>query len=1482
DLTTRGIKSKQLQVSHAFHSPLMKPMLAEFEAVARNISYSLPKIKLISNVTGEEAKSEIATPDYWCRHILQPVNFAGSIETLASLGYQAFLEIGAKPTLLSMGRHCWTATEGSNELQWLPSLRPKREDWQQLLASLAQLYVSGVAVDWSGFERDYPRRRIPLPTYPFQRQRYWFEESKNSLQPIQLRSPSNHAQKQLHPLLGQRLNSALKEIQFESQIGRDTPVFLKDHQIYHQAIVPATAYLEMALAAGKKVFNTDNLVLEEIVIQQALALPESQNKTVQLILSPEDSNAYSFQVFSLDRDPQNPESSWVTHASGKVVVREGGDTPQTDLAALQAEYTEPVSIENHYRQFQSRGMEYGFNFQAITQLWQQPDNTTALGQIQLPEGLESESEPYQLHPVLLDASFQVLGAVFLDEKSSDAYLPMKVKRLEVYRRPSSRLWSQVQLLPVKGKNKKSISADIRLYDRTGNLVALVAGLFLRRVSQNALQRVLQPQEPENSDDLLYKVTWQPKARSQPEVPTRSGSWLLLVNASEIGAELVRQLEKHGDRCILVTTGDSYQQKAQNHYQVNPARLEDFKLLLRSSLENQPALKGIVHLWSLTQTSSAELSLEALQQAQVTGCGSVLHLVKAIAQAGLSQLPRLWLVTAGSQAIANDAPLQIQQAPLWGLGQTITLEHPDFHCTCIDLEPTAQSDCLKSLSQELRFPEAEKQIAYRRGMRHVARLVKYRGDRDSEIEQQPEAFQVKTTRAGILENLTLKPLQRRQPEPGEVEIQVRATGLNFRDVLNALGMLEEYAAELGIDSATEMPFGGECAGVITAVGKEVNNLKVGDEVIAALAIGSLSSFVTVKADLVIPKPQDLSFEAAATISTTFLTAYYGLHYRAQIKPGDKVLIHSAAGGVGQAAVQLAQRAGAEVFATASSSKWDWLKSMGVEHVMNSRSLDFAEEVMTATQGQGVDIVLNSLNGEFIPKSLNTLSKGGRFVEIGKIGIWSESQVAAERADVFYLPFDLLEVAEQNPRLIAQMLRELMLQFQQGRLQPLPYKVFPIDRVVDAFRYMAGAKHIGKVVVSLSPAKDRELPIQSQSSYLITGGLGALGLKVANWLVEQGANNLILLGRSQPKPEARQQIAKLEQQGVTVNVVQADITNYEALEKAINSLSPSLPVSQSSIKGVIHAAGVLDDGVLQQLNWEQFAKVMAPKVAGAWNLHTATQELPLDFFVCFSSVASLMGSPGQGNYGAANAFLDALSHYRQSLGLTGLSINWGPWADIGMAATTESRDRSRWATQGIEPIVPERGLQVLGKLLTVELAQVGVMSIDWSKFLRQLPTEAISPFLENVDSVSGSNSKPEPEFLQQLATVPMSERWHLLREHIRSQLAKVLGLNSPEQIDLQQGFAELGMDSLMAVELRNRLQDNLGCSIPSTLAFDYPTVEALVSYIAQLLSIEPADSFERETHTVTDPEPATNMEELSPEEIADLLAQELTAIQEEQVR
>jgi acyl transferase domain-containing protein/acyl carrier protein len=1405
-----GIKTKQLQVSHAFHSPLMQPMLADFMQVAKEIKFAPPQLKLISNVTGQLATAEIATAEYWCRHILNPVEFAASMATLQQQKVTGCLEIGPKPILLGMGRQCSPTIEGL----WLPSLRPGQDDWQVMLLSLAQLHCHGVVVDWQSFDADYSRLRLHLPTYPFQRQRFWIETVD-----VQREQPaliSRKARKILHPLLGQRLPLATSQsIHFESEISATSPTFLQDHCIYNATILPATAYIEMALSAGAIVFKTDCVQLEAVSIQQALVFSGDKPKTLQVVLTPENTAVYSWQVLSYLEDENNIDS-WTLHASGKV----GLGNPEThsapvNVAKLLGENSTEISVKEYYQSLHDRGFDYGEQFQAIARLWQQ--EAQSLGSVRLPLPLTADASKYLLHPVLLDACFQILGTNFPDGGQQDVYLPVGVEQLQVYQRAGSSLWSRIEKIEFQDVKQQHLQADLSLVNDDGELVAKITGLSFRRISQKTFERILAKvlPAPETTDDWLYKIAWKRQDLEPASNKKQISSWLIFADQGGLGQKLAQLLTAEGDRCIMVSTGATYEQLQADHYQINLARPEDFHQLIQDN-----PCQGIVHLWSSDATSETQLA----------SCGSVLFLLQAIYNAKLPELPRLYLVTKGTQPVGKQTtPLQVQSAPLWGLGRVIASEHPELRCVCVDIDPDASEDCIPSLAQELLVPSREDQIGYRQGQRYVARLV--RSDAAGEAAITNQAFQLQISDYGVFENLTLTSLQRRSPGPGEVEIAVRAVGLNFRDVLNALGMLKEYTEQMGITDATKLPFGGECSGVVVAIGENVSHLQIGDAVIAAQTIGSFASFVIVRSEFIVRKPENLSFEEAATIPTAFLTAYYGLYQQAQIKSGERILIHAAAGGVGQAAVQLAQRVGAEILATASPSKWEHLRSTGVKQVMNSRSLEFADQIAEITSGQGIDVVLNSLNGEYIPKSLELLSDRGRFIEIGKIGIWDAEQVKHSRPDIAYIPFDLLDISLENPSLIGEMLGELMAEFQQGSLKPLPATVFSIQDVANAFRYMAQSKHIGKVVVSIPPMQNtQETTIQNDSTYLITGGLGALGLQVAQWLVEQGAQNLVLTGRHGVSPKSQPAIEQLEKAGARVLVVTADVSQPEDVSQMLATLNASMP----PLRGIIHAAGLLADGMLLRQTWENFELVMAPKVAGAWNLHTLTKELNLDFFVCFSSISALLGSPGQGNYAAANAFMDALAHHRQALGLPGTSINWGPWADVGMAAALSSREQSRWATQGIEPIPLKPGLEILAKAIAQNLPQVGVLPVNWSKFTAQFPNDIELPFLKEFTNLGESKDTSQiSQLRQQLESAAPKQRPILLTNHVRSQIAKVLNLTSPEEIDPKQGFLELGMDSLMAVELRNRLQTSLGCSVPASLIFDYPTVDALVSYFIEEL-------------------------------------------------
>jgi NADPH:quinone reductase-like Zn-dependent oxidoreductase/aryl carrier-like protein len=922
------------------------------------------------------------------------------------------------------------------------------------------------------------------------------------------------------------------------------------------------------------------------------------------------------------------------------------------------------------------------------------------------------------------------------------------------------------------------------------------------------------------------------------LPERRGSWLIFADNGDVGQQLAELLRSHSERCVMVFPAETYEVAGVEHYHLNPGRPEEFHRLLKDALgSEQPPCRGVVHLWSLEAAPLEETTVASLEAAQVLGCGSMLHLVQALAEVDWTESPRLWLVTHGAQAVeAGTEPVSVAQAPLWGLGRVIAMEHPELRCTNVDVSLSAAPEELRSLFQEFWAGDHEDQIALRGEVRYVHRLVRRAPESTvakRRIASGDQPFRLEISPPGILDNLTLRATTRRAPGAGEVEIQVYAAGLNFLDVLSALGFRPDQPdsriVQLGI----------ECAGKITALGEGVKDFHVGDEVIA-IAPSSFSSFVTTAAALVVPKPAHLSFEGAATVPVAFLTAYYALHHLGRLGKGERVLIHAAAGGVGLAAVQLAQRAGAEIFATAGSpGKREFLRSLGIEQVMDSRSLAFADAVLERTGGQGVDVVLNSLAGEAIPKSLSTLRANGRFLEIGKRDIYQNSQLEMGylRNNVSFFAIDLVPMLTERPDFCATMLRELEQGFANGTLRPLPLQVFPISEVESAFRYMAQAKHIGKIVVSLqapevcvAPAAEATARFRSDATYLITGGLGGFGLTVAQWMVEQGARHLVLMGRSAPSAVAREALEAMRRVGAQVVVAQADVTQEQQVASVVSEIGRSMP----PLCGVIHAAMVLDDASLRQLNLDRFQKVMAPKLIGAWNLHTLTWNAPLDFFVLFSSSAALAGSPGQANYVAANVGLDALAHYRRAQGLPALSINWGRLAEVGYVARHDEIGQ-RLERLGVKAFTAKQAVTILARLLQLNPIQMGVMRTDWQQWGQLYRAAGEAPLLSHLMHRAEAGGLGEKVSLirDSLRAAAPGERQQLLEAYLQQEVARSLRLD-PSQIDIQQSLDAAGLDSLMGLELKNRIATDLGVDLPMATLMQDPTISQLATQLLPLLT------------------------------------------------
>lgn len=1110
-LEAAGVKTKKLNVSHAFHSPLIEPMVAEFEQVARQVKFAAPQGKLISNLTGELATSEIATPQYWCRHLREPVRFTTSMETLQQQGVEVFVELGPKPTLLGMGRACLP----ENNQLWLPSLRPGQEDWQQLLSSLAQLYVRGVPVNWLGFDQDYTRHRLQLPTYPWQRQRYWIEATafENKLTALSyLKGVSSQSQ---NPLLGQQLDlPGTAEIRFQSLISQNFPAWVKHHRIYETAILPGTAYLEMVLAAGAIVAKAKNLYLQDVIIAKALMLPKDEVKTIQLILIPKESSIYSFEIYSLASaaDEINGKTSWTLHASGKLFISEKESlAQQVDLTALQQRCTQQIPPESLYRRFQQQGMNYGSNFQEIEQIWR--NEGEALGKMGLPSELVSEVGEYQLYSVLLNTCLQVLEAISPDESQQNTYVPVGLEHLRLWGIPGSSLWCHAQWRKTEGSENQNPIADLRLIASSGELIADFLGLQLKYVPR---REALEGRSQESWENWRYEVEWRlqerqgfsPDSMPAPSTPRpKSKNWLILADGQGLAQQLAVLLRSLGEVCTLVFPGKEYEQIGSQEFRIDPASPEHFGRIL----ETVPDVTGVVHSWSLDAPQA--LTAADLEVAALNGCGSTLHLVQAIATKS-AKPPRLWLVTLGAQAVNGYHLPGVAQSPLWGMGKVIALEHPELNCTVVDLDPETTGDQAQTLFQEIWSEDGEDQVAFRSQARYVARLVRHRHTQS---------------------------------------------------------------------------------------------------------------------------------------------------------------------GVGQ-----------------------------------TRS-DFPDNQ----------------------------------------------------------PFQL-EVSK--------------------------------------------------------------LTVHGNRSYLITGGLGGVGLRVARFLVERGARHLVLVGRSQASEEVKSQLRELEHSGAQVVVAQADVSDAFQLTRLLTSLEQSSP----PMRGIIHTAGVLDDGVLTQLDWQRFERAMAPKVQGAWNLHTLTQNQPLDFFVLFSSAAVLLGSAGQANYVAANAFLDALAFYRRSLGLPGMSINWGAWGEVGML--TKHQLGERWSNKGVESFAPKQGLQVLEQLLGEAPVQVGVAAINWSHFLERQLT--IKPFftdfsveIQRLHGQSRVLTQDRRDFLHNtLVSYPPVERQQLLESRLQELVAKVLGF-SAAKLDRLESLTNLGLDSLTAIELKNRINNEMGVHLPVIKIMEGASISSLAELmLSQLAWVE----------------------------------------------
>ena len=750
-------------------------------------------------------------------------------------------------------------------------------------------------------------------------------------------------------------------------------------------------------------------------------------------------------------------------------------------------------------------------------------------------------------------------------------------------------------------------------------------------------------------------------------------WLLFADHSGVAERMQSRLAAMEKRSTLVRRGNEYSQVSDSDFKMNPGSQEDMNRIIDLVAE-KGHFQGIIFLWGLDSVSNELLDLDQIVASEEQSSIAMMNLMKKLNASSYDKNPEIWMLTSGAQSVGGEPEtVQLSQAGFRGVNRVVINEFPVFKSTMVDFSNPVKEEEIDAFMEEILAGDKEDEIAYRGKKRFINRLERLSAENIAQqalrsISDIDSSYTLTIDEYGVLDNLVVRENSRREPGEDEVEVNIKASALNFRDIMLSMGLLSNDAIDGGLFGRT---MGLECAGIVTALGKGVSNLKPGDEVMAT-APSCLSKYAYPKAFHVVKKPKSMSFADAATLPVVYVTAYYSLVYLCRIRKGEKILIHAAAGGVGIAAIHIAKASGAEIYATVGSNeKKNYVESLGVpaDHILNSRTLEFADQLMVLTSGTGVDIVLNSLSGEAIYKSIKCLSSYGRFVEIGKTDIYRNSKLGLKPFgnNLSYFGVDVDRLFKQREKFSGELFQEAIDFFVKNRFPAHPSVVFPMSEIKDAFQFMAGARHIGKIVIDmdgeLQVAPSRQIRFKSNASYLLTGGCSGFGLAVAHWMTTKGARHLVLMSRSGPKTEDEQKIIdSMLERGVNVMIAKGDVSSKEDVDRMMKEVRERMP----ALKGIQHAAMVLDDGSIPEIDRERYLKVFKPKSLGCWNLHEATRGMDLDHFVLYSSISSIYGNPGQVSYVAGNSFLENFAQFRRSRGMVAMTINWGVLGDVGFVA------------------------------------------------------------------------------------------------------------------------------------------------------------------------------------------------------------------------
>jgi acyl transferase domain-containing protein/NADPH:quinone reductase-like Zn-dependent oxidoreductase/acyl carrier protein len=1318
-------QATRIPVDYASHSAHVEELREGLRESLAGLQPRTGDVAFISAVTGAGLDTSCLDGDYWFANLRQPVLFEQAVRWSYEHGYRTFIESSPHPVLTAGIQDSLEDYDADHSV--VGTLRRNEGGMRRLLLSAAEAHVHGKSPDWASTFDDTGACRIDLPTYAFQRKRYWLDPAPGFVDASSLGVAAAD-----HPLLGAVVAQAdSEEVIFTGRLSLASHPWLADHKVHGVVLVPGAAMVELALHAGDRAGCPR---VDQLVLQAPLIVGEHGGVAVQVVVGAQDeSGERSVRIYS--RIDDGADRAWTRHAEG-VLSPTPDATPKEEFNQWPPEGAEPIDVSEAYPKLAARGYEYGPAFRGLCSVWRR--GAEVFVEAALPEQAKADASRFGLHPVLLDAILHGIGAGGILAESELTRLPFEWEGLSLHAVGATRLRARIRLVGDE-------TVAVTLIDNRGALVGRIDSLALRGVSPNRLMM------SSFADDAMYGLDW-------VALPPSDGS--------------------AGDPAINKATDDVTVLRCPTTIAESAAVPDGTRRTLAHVLDR-------VQNWLSSDSHDADARLLVLTR-------------KAIA------------------VDSSEDVIDLGQAAVWGLLRSAQTENPGC-ILLVDVDDWASADVAVTETAG----RDESQLALRAGVCFAPRLV--RTDRIDGAELvEVGTWRLATRGNGTLDsrNVALRPWpeSKRSLGPGQVRLGLRCSGVNFRDVLIALGDSADY--DVGLEGS----------GVVLEVAEDVLDFAPGDRVMGQFF--GAGPVVVVDHRRIARIPSGWSYAQAASIPAVFLTAYYALAHVAHVSKGERVLVHAATGGVGMAAVQLAKHWGLDVYATASPGKWEVLRGMGFDdnHIANSRTLEFEQKFSMAGGGSGMDVVLDCLKEEFVDASLRLLPRGGRFIELGKADIRDPGEVATRHPGVQYQAFDLVD--DVAPELLSEMLGELVKLFEMGELCPLPLRSWDIRQASDAYRFLGRARHVGKLVLTVPTALD------PAGTVLITGGTGVLGTLLARHLVTRhGARNLLLVSRKGRASDGAAAIeSELTELGASVRIESCDASDRDSLQELLAGIPVEHPLT-----AVIHAAGVLDDAVFAAQTPHHLDAVLRPKIDAAWNLHELTASADLSAFVLFSSAAGVLGSGGQANYAAANAFLDALAQHRRQQGLPSVSMAWGWWAQAtGMTGHLDERDRARMSRSGFVPMSSADGLALFDAALRQPRSFVVPAQFNLATIRSHSAVGGLPPIFRGLiraarrTAESDAAVESSSDLRRRLAAMSTSEREHELLDIVRSNAAAALGHDSADAVGADQEFIkELGFDSLGAVEFWNRLKSATGLKLSTTAVFDHPTPKVLAQYLASAL-------------------------------------------------